>query len=184
MSYPLIRFCWQGLIALIALLSIGLGAFALWVFQSIFGFTAILGMLGLIGLAINDSIVVLAALREDERACQGSRRAIERIVVSSARHVVATTLTTIVGLVPLMVDETGFWPPLAITIAGGLLLEDSIFHMKLFSGVWHLGRCIKFRIKNLMGATILALYFVPCIFLLIHRKSRQHQAEVVVAISA
>ncbi|KAI9134276.1 efflux RND transporter permease subunit [Acaryochloris sp. CCMEE 5410] len=148
-------FLLAGLIALIALLSIGLGAFALWAFQSIFGFTAILGMLGLIGLAINDSIVVLAALREDERACQGSRRAIERVVLSSARHVVATTLTTIVGLVPLMIDETGFWPPLAITIAGGLL-----------------------------GATILALYFVPCIFLLIHRKSRQHQAESVIAISA
>lgn len=148
-------FLLAGLIALIALLSIGLGAFALWAFQSIFGFTAILGMLGLIGLAINDSIVVLAALREDERACQGSRRAIERVVLSSARHVVATTLTTIVGLVPLMVDETGFWPPLAITIAGGLL-----------------------------GATILALYFVPCIFLLIHRKARQHQAESVIAISA
>lgn len=148
-------FLLAGLIALIALLSIGLGAFALWAFQSIFGFTAILGMLGLIGLAINDSIVVLAALRENEQACQGSRRAIERVVVSSARHVVATTLTTIVGLVPLMLDETGFWPPLAITVAGGLL-----------------------------GATILALYFVPCIFLLIHKKFRQHQAETVVAISA
>lgn len=148
-------FLLAGLIALIALLSIGLGAFALWAFQSIFGFTAILGMLGLIGLAINDSIVVLAALREDKQACQGSRRAIERVVISSARHVVATTLTTIVGLVPLMVDETGFWPPLAITIAGGLL-----------------------------GATILALYFVPCIFLLIHQNSRQYQPETVVAISA
>lgn len=141
-------FLLAGLIALIALLSIGLGAFALWAFQSIFGFTAILGMLGLIGLAINDSIVVLAALREDERACQGSRRAIERVVLSSARHVVATTLTTIVGLVPLMMDETGFWPPLAITIAGGLL-----------------------------GATILALYFVPCIFLLIHRKTARIISE-------
>lgn len=141
-------FLLAGLIGLIALLSIGLGAFALWAFQSIFGFTAILGMLGLIGLAINDSIVVLAALREDERACQGSRRAIERVVLSSARHVVATTLTTIVGLVPLMMDETGFWPPLAITIAGGLL-----------------------------GATILALYFVPCIFLLIHRKTARIISE-------
>ncbi|BDM82287.1 efflux RND transporter permease subunit [Acaryochloris marina] len=141
-------FLLAGLIGLIALLSIGLGAFALWAFQSIFGFTAILGMLGLIGLAINDSIVVLAALREDERAYQGSRRAIERVVLSSARHVVATTLTTIVGLVPLMMDETGFWLPLAITIAGGLL-----------------------------GATILALYFVPCIFLLIHRKTARIISE-------
>jgi multidrug efflux pump subunit AcrB len=40
---------------------VGLAALALKLFGSLFGFTAILGTLGLIGLAINDSIVVLAA---------------------------------------------------------------------------------------------------------------------------
>ena len=128
-------FVLAGLIAAIAILSIGLGAFALWMFQSIFGFTAILGMLGLIGLAINDSIVVLAAIREDKLAFKGNPRAIERVVFNSARHVLATTLTTMMGLGPLMFDPTGFWPPLSITIAGGL-----------------------------GGATILALYFVPCVY--------------------
>ena len=101
-------------------------------FNSIFGFTAILGTLGLIGLAINDSIVVLAALREDPLALVGDIKATVQVVMKATRHIAATTVTTIVGFVPLMLDRTGFWPPLAIAIAGGL-----------------------------GGATLLALYFIP-----------------------
>ena len=92
----------------------GLAPLALKLFGSLFGFTAILGTLGLIGLAINDSIVVLAALREHPDARFGKAQATEEVVFHATRHVLATTVTTIVGFVPLMLDETGFWPPLAI----------------------------------------------------------------------
>ena len=136
-------FALAGLIAIVAVLGIGLAAMALWLFNSLFGFTAILGTLGLVGLAINDSIVVLAALRADPLASQGHVRATQKVVLEATRHVVATTLTTIVGFVPLMLDPTGFWPPLAIAIAGGL-----------------------------GGATILALYFIPSVYLLLHRRPR------------
>ncbi len=136
-------FALAGLIAVIAVCSIGLGALALKLFGSIFGFTAILGTLGLVGLAINDSIVVLAALREDPLASQGDVRATQAVVLKSTRHVIATTLTTIMGFVPLMLDKTGFWPPLAIAIGGGL-----------------------------GGATLLALYFIPSAYLLLHRQPR------------
>ncbi len=129
------------LIASVALLAVGLAALALWLFNSLFGFTAILGTLGLIGLAINDSIVVLAALRSDPLASQGDRRATQAVVLESTRHIVATTLTTITGFIPLLLDPTGFWPPLAIAIAGGL-----------------------------GGATLLALYYIPSAYLLMHRR--------------
>ena len=33
---------------------------------------------------------------------------------------VATTLTTMVGFIPLILGGGGFWPPLAVTIAGGV----------------------------------------------------------------
>jgi len=59
------------LIASVALLSVGLAALALKLSGSVFGFTAILGTLGLIGLAINDSIVVLNAIRTDPLAAVG-----------------------------------------------------------------------------------------------------------------
>lgn len=132
------------LIGSVALFAVGLGALALKLFGSLFGFTAILGTLGLIGLAINDSIVVLAALREDSAAQLGSPTATTRVVFKATRHVIATTVTTITGFIPLMLDPTGFWPPLAIAIGGGL-----------------------------GGATLLALYYIPAAHLLISRNRRQ-----------
>lgn len=131
------------LIGTVAVLAVGLAALALKLFGSIFGFTAILGTLGLIGLAINDSIVVLAALREHPEARLGHPQLMEDVVFDATRHVIATTVTTIIGFVPLMVDPTGFWPPLAIAIAGGL-----------------------------GGATLLALYYIPSVYrLLSYRRS-------------
>lgn len=129
------------LIGSVAVLAVGLAALALKLFGSIFGFTAILGTLGLIGLAINDSIVVLAALQEDPEARLGHPQAIEAVVFHATRHVIATTVTTIVGFVPLLLDPTGFWPPLAIAIAGGL-----------------------------GGATLLALYYIPSVYRLLNRR--------------
>jgi multidrug efflux pump len=129
-----------GIIAVVAALSGGLGLGSLWLFGFPFGFMAIIGTMGLMGVAINDSIVVLAALREDDGARRGNREAIRNVVVRSSRHVFATTLTTISGFLPLIIEGGGFWPPLAITIAGGVV-----------------------------GATLLALLFVPSSYLLVYR---------------
>ena len=136
----------------VAIAAMGLAFFALWLFDSLFGFTAILGTLGLVGLAINDSIVVLAALRENPQAREGNWKATQEVVLKATRHVIATTLTTIMGFVPLMLDKTGFWPPLAIAIAGGL-----------------------------GGATLLALYYVPSVHLLLHRRQQKQSPQVWIA---
>ena len=61
-----------GIIALVAFLSIGLGLGALWLFGFAFGFMAIVGTMGLVGVAINDAIVVLAAIREHPEARRGA----------------------------------------------------------------------------------------------------------------
>ncbi len=125
------------IIGIIAVLSAGPGLGALWLFGFPFGFMAIIGTMGLIGVAINDSIVVLAAIREDDQASTGRRDAVLQVVMRATRHVVATTLTTIAGFVPLLIGGGGFWPPLAVAIAGGV-----------------------------GGATLLALYFVPSAYIL------------------
>ena len=119
-------------------LSIGLGLAALWSFGFPFGFMAILGTMGLVGVAINDAIVVMAGIRDNPQARAGDVRAMRDVVVSRSRHVLATSLTTIAGFTPLVLAGGGFWPPLAIAIAGGV-----------------------------GGATILALYFVPSLYLLL-----------------
>lgn len=123
-------------------LSVGLALFALWVTGIPFGFMAIVGAMGLVGVAINDAIVVLAALREDSAAMRGDPAAIHAVVVHATRHVVATTLTTVAGFVPLLLTGSTFWRPLAVSIAGGVA-----------------------------GATLLALTFVPALFLIVRRRA-------------
>ena len=127
-----------GIIGAVAFLSAGLAFAALWVFGYPFGFMAIVGTMGLMGVAVNDAIVVLAAIRENPRSRVGDREAVRNVVVRSTRHVVATSLTTIAGFVPLLLGGGGFWPPLAVAIAGGV-----------------------------GGATVLALYFAPSAYVLL-----------------
>lgn len=124
-----------GLIFAVGGLSIGLGMLALWAFGQHFGLMAIVGTMGLVGLAINDSIVVLAALRQDERVRRGDPEAMREVVFRSTRHVLSTTVTTIAGFLPLVIAGGNLWPPLAIAIAGGVV-----------------------------GATVLALFFVPAAY--------------------
>ncbi|NET38608.1 MAG: efflux RND transporter permease subunit, partial [Cyanothece sp. SIO1E1] len=123
-----------GIIVFVSICSIGLGLFSLWCFGYPFGFMAILGTVGLIGVAINDSIVVLAALRSHPAAYQGHAQAIKGVILRSTRHVLTTTITTVAGFIPLLLSGSNFWAPLAICIVGGV-----------------------------GGATLLALYLVPCV---------------------
>ncbi len=125
-------------IATVAGLSVGLTLAALWGFSFPFGFMAIVGALGLIGVAVNDAIVVLTAIRTHPDAGRGDVDATADVVSRSTRHILATTLTTIAGFTPLVLGGGSFWPPLAIAIAGGIA-----------------------------GATVLALTFVPSAFLLL-----------------
>lgn len=109
------------LIGVVGFAAVGFGLGSLWVFQYPFGFMAIVGTMGLIGVAINDTIVVLAALRADPAARSGDVAAVRRVVVDATRHVVSTTLTTVAGFTPLLVAGGGFWPPLVVAIAGGVV---------------------------------------------------------------
>ncbi|MCM2373472.1 efflux RND transporter permease subunit [Aporhodopirellula aestuarii] len=127
-----------GIISAIAALSVGLGMGALALSGYPFGFMAIIGTMGLIGVAINDSIVVLAGIRANPIAARGDVDAIVGEVMHSSRHVVATTLTTMAGFTPLILDGGGFWPPMAVSIAGGVA-----------------------------GATLLALVLVPSLYRLL-----------------
>lgn len=119
------------IIGVVGILSIGLGLGSLWLGGYPFGFMAIIGTMGLIGVAINDSIVVLATLDEHHRittctvtSADRKTNGIEAVadtVIECTRHVIATTLTTVAGFAPLIFDGGKFWPPLAVAIAGGVV---------------------------------------------------------------
>ena len=112
----------SAIIFLSAFQSIGLGLLSVYVFDYPFGFTVIIGLLGLMGLAINAAIVIIAELKMDKQAIQGDSAAIIRCVQSCARHISSTTITTVGGFLPLILAGGGFWPPFAVAVAGGTVL--------------------------------------------------------------
>ncbi len=109
------------LVGVVAVLSVGLGLLSLWLAGFPVGFNPLIGSAGLIGVAINGSIVVLAALRADDGARTGDVDAVVDVTLRATRHIVATTLTTAGAFAPLVFLMGGsFWPPLAVVIAGGV----------------------------------------------------------------
>jgi multidrug efflux pump subunit AcrB len=132
-----------GIIGAVAFSSVGLSFGALYFFGYPFGFMAIVGSMGLVGVAINDTIVVLAALLADPKASQGELEPMVGVVNGASRHVFTTTATTIAGFLPLLLSGGSFWPPLAVAVAGGV-----------------------------SGATVLALLFAPACFRLVRRKTQ------------
>jgi multidrug efflux pump subunit AcrB len=114
------------IILLSAFQSAGLGLLSVYVFGYPFGFTVIIGLLGLMGLAINAAIVILAELEDIPEARDGNLALIISTVSSCGRHIGSTTITTIGGFLPLIIAGGGFWPPFAIAIAGGTLLATML----------------------------------------------------------
>ena len=128
------------IIGVVAGLSVGGALLSIWAAGFPLGFMALLGSVGLIGLAINDSIVVLDRLAGDPAARAGEPAAIATIVLGETRHVLSTTLTTIGSFAPLVLIGGTFWPPLGVAVCGGLVV-----------------------------ATGLALVLVPCLFRVLTR---------------
>lgn len=132
------------MLLIVALMSVGLGQLSTWFIGFPISFNTILGTLGLIGIALNDSIVVLAAIRGNRDAKAGDPEAVVQEVMGCMRHVISTTLTTIGGFLPLLIFVGGeFWPSLAIVLVGGIA-----------------------------GATIMAVLFIPGAYILLNRKKQ------------
>ena len=120
-------FRYAAVIGLVAFLSMGLGLLSLTAVGHPFGFTAIIGLLGLVGVAINAAIIILSALKADPAALAGDQARIRDVVVTgTSRHIVSTTITTFGGFLPLILSEGGFWPPFAVVIAGGVVLSTIV----------------------------------------------------------
>lgn len=110
----------------VAIQSLGLGMLSLWLSGYPFGFTSIIGLMGLMGLAVNAAIVILTELKSSPLAMTGNKVEITGIVMECTRHISSTTLTTVAGLVPLILFGGEFWPPFAIVLAGGTVFTTTL----------------------------------------------------------
>jgi multidrug efflux pump subunit AcrB/outer membrane protein TolC len=85
-----------------------------------FGFMAILGLIALVGIVVNNAIVLidLIEVRRDEG--KPLDQALGEAIVRRTRPILLTAGTTVLGLLPLGFTEATLWPPLAWTIMAGL----------------------------------------------------------------
>lgn len=102
-------------IAFVALPLSVVGVFpGLWIGGQAFGFMSLLGILALVGIAINNIILLVEAMEHGN--------SIESAIRERFRAIFLTTSLTILGLLPLALEESTLWPPLAWTMISGLIV--------------------------------------------------------------
>ena len=86
-----------------------------------FSFFAFVGFTSLVGIVINNAIILVDYT--NQRIAQGIvlLQAIQEACETRFMPIVLTTLTTIVGLLPLTLTGSNLWAPLGWTIIGGML---------------------------------------------------------------
>lgn len=84
-----------------------------------FGFVAIIGVLGLVGMVIKNGIVLLDEIFLQQRMGKDPREALIFSTLTRLRPVAMASITTILGMIPLLPDA--LFGALAVTIIGGLI---------------------------------------------------------------
>ena len=101
---------------------------------------SILGLLALVGVVVNDSLVLVDYVNRKRRQGFTLLRAVSYAGVARFRPIILTSLTTIGGLTPLLLEKSRqaqFLMPMAVSLAGGLAF-----------------------------ATVLTLFLVPMVYLI------------------
>lgn len=131
---------------LIIMLAIPFGivgiVFAFWLHgKTLFGFFAAIGALGLAGVVINDSIIMLVKLDREYKKDKGKKECnqqIANIAKTRLRAVILTTLTTVAGVLPTAYGFVGY---------------DAMLAEMMLALTW-----------GLVFGTLITLLLVPCIY--------------------
>ena len=87
---------------------------------------ALLGFIVLIGIAVNNGIILIDAIGTLRKEGVRRERAVLAAGRSRVRPILMTSATTLLGVMPLALDFGGdyeVWPPFAITVLGGLAVS-------------------------------------------------------------
>ena len=109
------------IIATIPLVMIG-GTLGLVVMGAPYGFMVLLGFFSLAGILINNGIVLIDRIQEEEAKGLEPLEAVIRACLARLRPILMTTLTTVLGLVPLILFGGALFYGMASAIAFGLIV--------------------------------------------------------------
>lgn len=114
---------------------------ALLLFNQPFGFVALLGLIGLAGILMRNTMILTQQVQDNFDAGMAAWTAVVEAAVQRARPVVLTALAAVLAFVPLTFDL--FWGPLAYVLIGGVAMGTLItllFVPALYALWFRLGR--------------------------------------------
>jgi multidrug efflux pump subunit AcrB len=94
--------------------------YGLLVFRGYFDFTAMLGLFSLAGIIINNGIVLIDRIDQGRAEGDGVGDAVVDAALARSRPIIMTTVTTIVGLIPMALFGGEFWYGMSIVIMCGI----------------------------------------------------------------
>jgi multidrug efflux pump subunit AcrB len=134
----------SGLFMVIMTAPLGLigAVLALLLFSQPFGFVATLGLIGLAGILMRNTLILVGQIDDNKRLGLSNYEAVIDATVRRARPVVLTALAAVLAFIPL--TGSTFWGPLAYVLIGGITigtLLTILFLPALYSAI--------FRVKPL-----------------------------------
>ncbi len=97
---------------------------ALLVFKQPFGFVALLGLIGLAGILMRNTLILTQQVSDNLKDGMLPSDAVVEAAVRRARPVVLTALAAALAFIPLTTDI--FWGPMAYVLIGGVIIGTAI----------------------------------------------------------
>ncbi|MBC8374979.1 MAG: efflux RND transporter permease subunit [FCB group bacterium] len=101
--------------------------FGLMVTRVPFGIMAFFGVVALMGVVVNDAIVLIAYVNDLRKTGMRVREALIKAGRNRLRPIILTTVTTLAGMIPLSLNLAGgaeYWRPLAVSLIFGLAVSS------------------------------------------------------------
>jgi multidrug efflux pump subunit AcrB len=86
-------------------------------FHQPFGFNAILGLIGLSGILMRNTLILIGQIRTNQQQGLDTYNAVIEATVQRARPVILTALAAVLAFIPL--TQSVFWGSMAYTLIGG-----------------------------------------------------------------
>jgi multidrug efflux pump subunit AcrB len=117
-------------------------------FQQPFGFNAILGLIGLSGILMRNTLILIGQIQTNREEGLDPYRAVIEATVQRARPVILTALAAILAFVPL--TQSVFWGSMAYTLIGGTAVGTALILLFLpaLYAIWFRVRPLA-RVKNI-----------------------------------
>jgi len=101
-----------------------IGSFvAILLFGEKISITTLLGIAGLVGIVVNNGILLVEYINTRMKKGDGVRNSCVKAVTRRLRPIALASLTTILGVIPLAVTGGDFFRPMAVSFMGGMMIS-------------------------------------------------------------